>query len=266
MKILFTDLDGTLLNKESTVSEYTKGVLRSWVEAGNLLVPNSGRSYSSIIEVIEKAGISDLVTYVIAYNGAVIWNKNDNMPVWEAKLPKDIARFIEDTAHDLGIHAHTYSNESIYSPCDDDELRYYTRLIHMPVVLNEHPIECINSDVYKYLAINLVDCEILLKLQDIVLSKYSNKVNVLFSNPHYLEFFNNEAGKGNAVSELCKLLKIDISDSYAAGDEENDISMIKAAGHGIAMKNATAPVLEIADIVTKYDNGDDGLAKYIMNI
>jgi len=68
MKIIFTDLDGTLLNKESSVSSYTQSVIKDWVYAGNLLVPNSGRSYSSIIEVVEKAGLSDFVTYVIAYN------------------------------------------------------------------------------------------------------------------------------------------------------------------------------------------------------
>ena len=266
MKILFTDLDGTLLNKESTVSEYTKSVLRSWVEAGNLLVPNSGRTHSSIIQVLESAGITDLVTYVIGYNGAVIWNKDENKPAWEAKLPLEIAAYVQDQAKLLGIHAHTYHDEVIITPADDEETRYYTRLIHRPVTVVDEPMSYVNSDVYKYLAINLHNRELLLKLQDIVLSKYGKDVDVLFSNPYYLEFFNRRAGKGNAVIELCKLLNVDISDAYAAGDEENDISMIKAAGHGIAMKNATTPVLEIADVVTSYDNGDDGLARFIADI
>ena len=51
--------------------------------------------------------------------------------------------------------------------------------------------------------------------------------------------------------------------TIAIGDQENDISMLQAAGCGIAMKNAVPQVLRIADAVTQYDNTEDGLARYI---
>ena len=57
---------------------------------------------------------------------------------------------------------------------------------------------------------------------------------------------------------------VDIKNTYAAGDEQNDISMIEAAGCGIAMANATELVKESADVVTKEDNNHDGLAEFIL--
>ena len=90
-----------------------------------------------------------------------------------------------------------------------------------------------------------------------------DKLSVMYSNAFYLEIFPKEAGKGSAVIRLCDYLGIPVKDSIAAGDEQNDISMIKAAGTGIAMLNATNAVKESADVITEADNDHDGLAPFI---
>ena len=72
-----------------------------------------------------------------------------------------------------------------------------------------------------------------------------------------------EAGKSNGMLELCRHLDIDIADTIAAGDEENDISMIEAAGTGIAVANATDRVKASADVVTEADNDNDALARWL---
>ena len=90
-----------------------------------------------------------------------------------------------------------------------------------------------------------------------------DKLTLLYSNPYYMEIFPSEAGKGSAVTRLAGILGIPVENTYAAGDEQNDISMIQAAGCGIAMANATDAVKAIADVVTIYDNDHDGLAEFI---
>ena len=62
---------------------------------------------------------------------------------------------------------------------------------------------------------------------------------------------------------MADFLDIPIENSFAAGDEQNDISMIKAAGTGIAMLNATDMVKDNADVITESDNDHDGLAPFI---
>ena len=75
--------------------------------------------------------------------------------------------------------------------------------------------------------------------------------------------FNKNAGKGNAVRWVCEHFAIPLSNSYAAGDAPNDISMLLAAGTGIAMANADQEVKEIADIITEKDNDHNGLLEII---
>ena len=72
-----------------------------------------------------------------------------------------------------------------------------------------------------------------------------------------------EAGKGSAVIRLSEYLNIPIENTIAAGDEQNDISMIEEAGLGIAMINAGDIVKKSADVITVYDNNNDGLAEFI---
>jgi hydroxymethylpyrimidine pyrophosphatase-like HAD family hydrolase len=81
-----------------------------------------------------------------------------------------------------------------------------------------------------------------------------------------LEVFPATSGKGVAVSKLCEFLALPIAWALAAGDQENDISMLKAAGFAIAMKNAIPEVKEAADIVTEFDNNEDGLAREVERI
>ena len=69
--------------------------------------------------------------------------------------------------------------------------------------------------------------------------------------------------KGWAVEELCRRLGIPITDAVAAGDEANDISMLRAAGVGAAMCNGIPAAKEAADYVTQRDNNHDGIAEVI---
>ena len=102
------------------------------------------------------------------------------------------------------------------------------------------------------------------KLKIEIEKKYGNKLTVLFSNNNYLEIFNINSGKGNAVIKLCNILNIPVKNSLAAGDQENDISMIKAAGIGIAMINGVDEVKKVANVITKKDNDNDGLVEFIL--
>lgn len=265
MKILFTDLDDTLLNKESKVSEYTKSVLRDFVSSGNILVPTSGRPLSSIKECISYAEIDDICEYIIAYNGALIYNNLTDAECWSARLSYDDALKVQEVCGKMNIHFQTYANENIYTQVKDDEILTYTKKIHLPVVYTPNPVEHIACDPYKALAIHLTDQNELCKLRDTLQPIIGNQVNIFFSNKILLEFVNKNANKGIALTELCKIIGINITDSYAAGDQENDITMLKAAGCGIAVSNAIKAAKEAADVVTEKSNNDDGLASFLAN-
>jgi len=110
------------------------------------------------------------------------------------------------------------------------------------------------------LAISLHNYEKLETFRKRISGWAENKVRLIYSSDQYLELFPWDAGKGSSLLFLCDYFGIPVSDAYAAGDAENDISMLEAAGCGIAMKNATDNVKAQADVVTELTNDQDGLA------
>ena len=115
----------------------------------------------------------------------------------------------------------------------------------------------------KLLAIDLDDHEKLENFGERIHEMYPH-LTTMFSNPWYLEVISEKAGKGNSLKWLCNYLNIPISCSYSAGDSYNDIPMLEAAGTGIAMCNSDPQILSCADIITEYDNDNDGLLQYIV--
>ncbi|MCR5185880.1 MAG: HAD hydrolase family protein [Clostridia bacterium] len=77
-----------------------------------------------------------------------------------------------------------------------------------------------------------------------------------------INVLNKSASKGNAISGLCKYLKIDMDDVVAVGDDLNDSSMINIAGVGVAMDNAVPKVKDEADFITN-NNNESGIATVI---
>ena len=123
------------------------------------------------------------------------------------------------------------------------------------------------SGACKCIAIELEDKEKLEAFRTSLLPWAKEEgITMLYSNPYYLELFPSASGKGAAVKKLCEMLGINPLLSIAAGDAENDISMIQAAGMGIAMINGTDDVKNVATTITEFDNNHDGLAHTLVDL
>lgn len=266
MKIFFTDLDDTLLNEKGQVSEYTREIVRDFIRRGNKFVLASGRPIGSILQVKESAGFDFPGVYITAYNGCLIYDCEEKKNILELRVPNELVDALQCEASQRGIHIQTYTLNEVVSPEDDEEIKFYRQKVKLPLVLSPKLSDGINQPPYKMLSIDLNDHEYHREFAEYVSNEYGDKIETLFSNKYYLEMFNKNGGKGNAVRFLCDYLNIPIEDSYAAGDADNDISMILAAGTGVAMLNASENVKRVADCITEYDYKNDGLAKYIETI
>ena len=143
-------------------------------------------------------------------------------------------------------------------------MKYYRRVIKTPLIVTDNVMDYLRQPPSKMIAIELHDREKQERFRKALQEMVGDRLTLLYSNPNYMEIFPSEAGKGSAVKRLAKILGVDIKNTYAAGDEQNDISMIEAAGCGIAMINGTDLVKAAADVVTKEDNNNDGLAEFIL--
>lgn len=260
-KILFTDLDGTLLNSQKQIGDYTREILDKWTKAGHKLVLCSGRDINSVNNVKEYLNLSYPGMYLIGYNGGQIVDCETGSTLYRTALSYEQIVPVMQEAKKQGLHIHAYSDTHIISPFDDEELRYYRRVIKTPVIFSEDALEVKENGSCKCIVIELHDREKTEAFRKSLLPFAEKEgISMIYSNPYYLEIFPSASGKGAAVKRLCEILNIDPVLSVAAGDAENDISMIEAAGMGIAMKNGCEDIKMAATLITDQDNDHDGLA------
>ncbi|MCM1253866.1 MAG: Cof-type HAD-IIB family hydrolase [Clostridium sp.] len=266
MKILFTDLDGTLLNNESIISEKTKAFLDDFTHAGNKLVLSSGRPLGSILEVKEQAHIHYPGVLIIASNGTLVYDCDNKCSLLEKRMPLPYVSYLQTQAKAHNLHIQTYTDDAVVTATEDEEIIFYRRKVHQPLILADDYSSALEKGPFKMLAIQLDGRSKINGFCESIAGWAADKIQCMFSNEYYLELFVKDAGKGNAVRWVCDYFHIPLHDAYAAGDAANDISMIEAAGCGIAMKNAADEVKKAADAITEYDNDNDGLAIFMQSV
>lgn len=261
--ILFTDMDGTLLLNDSTISPQMKIAIDKLTAAGHQFVLSSGRPLPSIIEQKVKFGLNYSNIWIISNNGGIIYDCNNERIIRNIKLSSDIISQVVKIADDNHVHAHGYTESEIVGYEDDDELKYYRRKIHMPFVATDDIAKRLKEGSYKIEIIHLSNKAILKKVESELIEKLSDKIDVFFSNDQYLEVMPKGVNKGEAILFLQNYLSFPHSHTFAAGDADNDLPMIEAAAHGIAMQNASENVKKAADIITECDNDHNGLIEVI---
>lgn len=271
-KILFTDLDGTLLTDDKEITERTRTKILEMLEKGHHFVLASGRPVKSILDVLKKLDVRCGMKsgtgriYATSYNGAVLYDCISDTDIEKYDIPIPVAQKVFDLAISEGIHIQTYTDTQIVSSADDREIAYYTRTVKLPYLVETKLDQVLPHAPFKLIAIALEDTARLEKLRETLeASELGQEIACAFSHPQYLEIYSRKAGKGNALRNLCRALHVHIKNSVAAGDEENDISMIEAAAVGVCMANGNPVVKEHADYVTENDNNHDGIAEIIEN-
>ena len=262
-KILFTDLDGTLLDSDKNISEGNLRAISKMISLGHKFVIATGRPIQSAIQISRRYGWTGNGYYIASYNGGLIYDCSEDRALVRFPVRMEYVRHILDEAHAAGIHAHTYDDVNVVSEKDTPELRAYCKGIMVPPVVVDDVTAYLKSEPIKVIAISRGSHAALDAFRDRLAPYCAGKLTTVFSNPMLLEFENPSSTKGQAVSYMCSRFNIPVSDSIAAGDEENDISMIDAAGIGVAMKNATEEVKATADYVTERDNDHDGIEEII---
>lgn len=262
-KLFLTDLDGTLLNDSKQITEETMEALREFAAKGNVFAICTGRAVENALDVQKELGLTFPGSYAVGYNGAHIYDYSGKRTLYRKGMELSDVREILELAEQRGIHCQGYFRQYIVAKEYNECMAFYRRVIHSPVIITDHVMDEFKEEPCKLLAMDLTDHEKLVRLKEDLEKRFSDKYIFLFSNPAYLEMFVKDAGKGTALLRIARELSIPIENTYAAGDQENDISMIEAAGVGIAMKNATEQVKTSADVITDLDNNHGGLASFI---
>ena len=278
MKLIATDLDGTLLNKSHVVSIENEKVLKRALDKGVNITIASGRNYGDIKSISDRMGIKP---YIISSNGGSIYDKEGNK-LKSTYIDKELGnKLIGDLIKD-GLFLEIATEDRVFVQrgwedilhkefavlkdgidLKEEEYKSYMKAIKGMNGLKEVDdiMKTIKDIDICLISVCSIDIERLKKIKNEI--EKDSSLSCPFSGKFNFEIINKKCTKGDALEFLSNHIGIDMKDIMAIGDNFNDETMIKRAGIGVAMGNADDRIKNTSDFVTK-DNGEDGVA-YAIN-
>lgn len=258
MKLIVSDLDGTLLNEKKEITERTKKIIREAYSKGIDFAIASGRSQHSIKKFQQDLGIK---IFSICNNGANVYDKDENL-IYSNPMKSEVVKKVITFLRENKVNYNGFSHRNLY--LDDKEKN--------PVLTVESGIfdiiELGNGDNFPemFKIIARQDEEALRKLKDFVLQQeFAPEIDVTITQPNCMDIVDKNCSKGNAIEFISKQFNIPIDEIIAFGDGENDYSMLAAAGHPVVMENGMATLKE-AFSTRALTNEEEGVAIYLENI
>lgn len=283
-KMIAVDLDGTMLNSYGEVTENTKRVVKQTIQKGTDVVIASGRSIDSIKSIAEEIGSSK---YMIAGNGAVIYDIKSDKILYEKYIPKSKALDIIKTCEQNSIYYNIYTNKSIIADSLRYNVLYYykenlkkedAKKTHITLVDNiekyiqemkdekimkificDRTKSVFNSIVKKFTEVKDIEILDVSHMSRKVIRHGTVDIPIEY---YYTEISMKNVDKWYAIEFLINKLGIKKQEVMTIGDNMNDKKMIQEAGLGVIMKGSTPFVTEVADFITE-DNNNEGVAKAI---
>lgn len=262
VRLIVSDLDGTLLRDDQKLSEYTKTVIHKVSEQGIDFMLATGRIFSGARKFARELNLN---TPILACNGAII-KEAGGKRLYGKPLSDETLEEIFRLLTDMHYYFHSYGEEIFYTKKFSESLASFYSFDRgvpdderFPVVEIE-PMELIGKDtIYKVLA----RCEgeenrreLYGRLMEIA------GISVTVSWYNSFDISADQVSKASAVDRYAREKGFKPSEIICFGDNYNDIDMIRYAGLGIAVGNGVQEIKEAADFITG-NNNEDGVARAI---
>lgn len=257
IRLLAVDLDDTLLNEKSEVSEANKRAIQEAVARGVIVTIATGRMFESAQKIAKEIGLD---VPLIAYNGALVESAISEEVLMKTCVDEDAALAVLAMFREKGWYIQLYRNDTLYVDTATDDTRDYERRVKTKAVEIGDELYQNPQDILKMLAVN--DADKLDYVEEVVQTTFCGKVFAPRSRPRLLEIVNATVNKGEALRFVAEKFGVKQEEVMAIGDSNNDVAMLEYAGLGVAMGNASPRVKEVAQVVTA-NNEEDGVAKAI---
>lgn len=260
IKLIAMDLDGTALQADRcSFSPRLNDALEAAYDAGVTIVPVTGRQFGLLPPAVQR--LPRWSGLAVLCNGAQIRRLSTGEELFGLNIPREALPEIHTLAEQYGLPLEisldsrlhlTRTSYEMQRP--EEKLRFHVHTIlenHGVIVDSLLPL-CQRSDVEKVMLPHIPD-----PLKEEVKQALDKlPISAVWSGPNSIEISHRDATKGNALDRLSRLLEIPVENMLALGDSGNDISMLRRAGLGIAMGNASETVRAAADAVTESYNND----------
>jgi Cof subfamily protein (haloacid dehalogenase superfamily) len=256
------DLDGTVLRRNLRITRATVAALQRLRERGMRLVVATGRRFEDAREYAGRLGFSDQDP-VICYGGSMVRRMNGET-LLHRTLPRSLGTDVLKWAAGRDLHARVFLDGGIVtSPDTPAALEHLRRYAEPGVSVVDSPADWLRDGGAEPTKLVIVDRPDDIKgwLEE-AQAAFAGRLFVTRSLPHYVEVGSLEGTKASALAFLCDRWGIEPERVLAFGDADNDIDMLRFAGHGVAVGGMTGEVRDAADrVVPGVD--EDGVAGYV---
>ena len=263
-KLLALDMDGTTLNSEKKITPKTANAISELSKRGVAVVLSTGRG---IAEINDYKNEFKSINYGVLISGGMVYDFLNSKPVATHPLDTEIMlQLVEGAESEKAMIQLLTENDSLTR--EEDILNM--EIFGMGIYQDMYYRNCVRCEDFKKFI--LENPGKVLKLNIYHRSTESREKNfarfknldiaIDYAEKTALEISPKNISKASGLRELCDFLKIDLSETVAVGDAENDIEILKTAGFSVAMGNAAEKIKNLADFVTD-DNDHDGVAKVI---
>ncbi len=257
IKLVVSDLDGTLLNSQHQLTDKTIETVQRLVKDGFQFMLATGRHYQDVHVIAQQLGVE---MGLITSNGARVHGQCGTL-LYESQMPSNLVEQVLDISKNFAVHRNLYQQD------------YW--LVEEPhdVLLSIHHASGFKYQLCDFSDIDLnyidkiyftAEHDVLVELETALKNILANQLYITFTSPQYLEVMNLGVSKAKALEFIEQQRGIELNQIMAFGDGMNDKEMLKLAGHGVVMDNACQKVKGfLADLPRAASNDEEGVASYL---
>ena len=259
--LMCTDLDGTLLSDAHTVSRENLEAIEYFKSEGGKFTFITGRMHFFATDFYKEVGANAPFGCI---NGGGIYDCDNSRYVWKNPIDRsvlELVEYVDKRVEGMGIQINTF--ERIHFSRDNEAQERFRRITGAPKITT--PYWEVEEEIAKILFVDF-DGEKLAKVKELLDSHPRTcEFDYIRSEETLYEILPKGVSKGNVLMKLAEHLGIDRGRTVALGDYNNDVSMLRAAGVGIAVANAVPEAKAAADRIT-VSNNEHAIAKTVEEI
>lgn len=267
-KLWIADIDGTLRGhhdgKIYGVGEKTIAALQKMHNDGKILAIASGRPlWQELEKHAEDWGLGFQFDLIVGMNGGQLYDTRKNTKEEINPLTCSQLEYLVKHLNKFNLNPFVYGEGYELSLHHDADIEASGLRHGCEVRICKSEADLYAAPTCKILYRSAGHPEIAMQVLEYGKQICGEEIACFRTGADLVEFQSSANNKGNALRKYCLDNDIDIKDTIAFGDAENDLEMLEMAGYGVAVANALEPVKAAADEITEYEAYQDGVGRYL---
>ncbi len=261
-KVIASDLDGTLLNSDKDISDYTLKTLEEAYKNGIDFIVCTGRLYKSMEFLLPKL---TFCRYSITSMGAEIYDNFQKKLIYERPMEEEHVLKIVEYGLKNNVHMNIYINNELYTnSLDKYSEKYFKDTTTQALLIEGDVLEFVKGKKLSKL-IFIGEEEDMPSHFEKMRETFGGSLNICASFRHYVEFSHIEAQKDITLNKFIESLGHKRDELIVFGDSGNDVSMLKNTGFSVTVGNGWDEAKRVSNLICE-SNDNDGVAKTVKRL